>query len=79
MNWETLLERFATENIISVPVNSRAIERLEYDTEDETMTVTFTDGATYDYPRITPHQFLEFSNADSKGQFFNAYVRGQWG
>ena len=66
------------DHIVSVPVNSSAIDRLEYDTQNEAMVVTFTDGTIYDYPGIRQDQFMQFVNAPSKGVFFNAYVRGRW-
>lgn len=84
MNWEEILAAFGEaiserEHAIRVPVQSSAIEEIEYNTEDETMAVTFTDGSQYDYPSIRRDQFMEFVNAPSKGSFFNANVRGQWG
>jgi hypothetical protein len=84
VNWEEILSAFGEaiserDHNIRVPVQSRAIEEIEYNTEDETMSVTFTNGSQYDYPSIRRDQFMEFVNAPSKGSFYNSYVRGQWG
>ena len=64
---------------ISIPVDSTAIRRLRYSIRTGTMGVFFQDGDFYDYPSVSIGQFTQFVNAPSKGQFYNRFVRGQWG
>jgi hypothetical protein len=78
--WEELLQLALErgEDIIRVPMNSSAIESLEYQPEVAQLTVVFTDGYEADYDGIEQWRFMEFVNAPSPGSFFNANVRGKW-
>lgn len=94
MIWEEIIAEFGEELVelaetaaryflLTVPVNSTAIEELEYNTHNGEMSVTMTDGSTWPYPApgrpaITQEQFQAFVNAPSKGVFYNLYVRGKW-
>ena len=85
MNWEELSAAFGEKlaeglHILTVPVQSTAIAELEYDERNGDMTITFADGTVTNppYPNISQDQFAAFVNAPSKGQFYNAVVRGRW-
>ena len=61
------------EQPLSFSVSSSAISHLAW--KDETITVTFKrDGSTYDYPG-SREQFMDFVQAPSIGQYFNAHIR----
>ena len=68
----------AVNNIISFPVRSTCVSNLEYSITAGAMRVTLTDGSVWLYPSVSPVQFIRFLTAPSKGQFFNAEVRGRW-
>ena len=57
---------------------STCIRTIEYRVSTQELTVTFQDGNVYDYPSVSQHDVMRFVAAPSKGQFFNAEVRGQW-
>ncbi len=64
--------------VIQIPIDSTCIAHLEYHTVTGNLNVTFVDGAMYPYHRVSMFNLLSWLNADSKGAFFNRYVRGQW-
>ena len=58
--------------------SSNAIERIIYDAATRQLRVTFNGGNTYKYydvPRAVYESFLE---ADSKGLYFNGYIRDRY-
>jgi KTSC domain len=46
--------------------------------DDGAMTLTFQSGGTYVYFGVSEETFDAFCNADSKGRFFHANVRGRY-
>jgi len=58
-------------------VNSQVIEQIGYDTYTRTCHVII-NGSTYFYLNVSFKDFRRFYEADSKGSFFNRYVRGRW-
>lgn len=62
---------------IVIPVNSSYVEQIAYDLFYKTVVVTI-NGSDYSYYKISFHQFYRFVNAESKGWFYNNYVRGKW-
>jgi hypothetical protein len=58
-----------------VDVESTLIHSIGYDEEKRTLEVRFHDGDTYRYYDVEPEVVEEFFEAESKGSFFNAYVR----
>ena len=59
--------------ITMIPVNSKAIRAIGYD--GSTLLVEFHSGHIDSYPNTPPHVFEEFMQADSKGGYYNAYVK----
>ena len=57
---------------------STAIALVEYDTEDQTMSVMFTNGRTYDLTGVPPDLYEGLCSASSAGSYFNTYLRGQY-
>jgi hypothetical protein len=72
----SLADRAGTVNLT---FDSTCIRSLSYNIRTGAMAVTFTDSSVYPYPPVSMINFLEFINADSKGSFYNAKVRGKWG
>ena len=59
-------------------VNSRAIERAEYDPSSRSMLLVFRSGGAYVYSAV-PHQvFRELLRHPSPGWFFQNRVRGRF-
>lgn len=55
-------------------VESSSIDSVGY--EDEILEVRFNNGGLYRYFGVPPEVCLDFLKADSKGCFFNRYIRG---
>ena len=61
-----------------IDVTSTAIARIEYDELSQEFIVTFVSWKTYTYygvPRVIYQRFLK---AESKGQFFNEFIRDRY-
>lgn len=56
-------------------VDSTCLATFTYDETDETMGITFRNGSTH-YYRVDFYTFLDFLKADSKGSFYNHYIKG---
>jgi lysyl-tRNA synthetase class 2 len=59
-------------------LKSSAISLCEYDDETQDLSVTFTNGRTYDLTGVPPDLFEGLCSAPSAGQFFNTYLRGRY-
>jgi len=59
-------------------LKSTAISLVEYDTEDQTMTVTFTNGKSYDLTGVPPDMYEGLCSDSSAGSYFNTYLRGRY-
>jgi hypothetical protein len=57
-----------------VSVESSSIDSVGY--EDEVLEIRFRNGGVYRYFGVPPEVCLDLLRADSKGRFFNRYVRG---
>ena len=49
---------------------------IEYDPEGRELTVTFPNGVPYIYEGVEPDVVERFQKAESKGTFFNQFIRG---
>ena len=54
---------------------STAIETLGYDEKRRELYVTFTSGRHYIYFDVPRGRYVGFRNAQSKGRFFNYFIR----
>jgi hypothetical protein len=59
-------------------VESSVIHSVAYDELTRTMEVRFQDGDRYRYFDVEPELIDEFLDAESKGQFFNDYIRDSY-
>lgn len=63
---------------------SWAIERYSYDTETQILTLQMSpmagknDGETLRYGGVPEDTFKQFDKAESKGGFFNKYIRNEY-
>jgi len=74
-----LLEIADSAGTVNIEIDSTCIRILTYNTRTGALAITFTDGSVYPYPPVTMFNFLRLLNSESKGRFYNQYVRGQWG
>jgi hypothetical protein len=59
-----------------IPVNSSAIRAVGFD--GSTLTVEFHTGRTYDHPNVPDSVFVEFMDAESKGEYYIRHIRGRY-
>ena len=59
-------------------LKSSAIALVEYDTDTQDLSVTFTNGRTYDLSGVPPDLYEGLCSASSAGSYFNTYLRGQY-
>jgi len=60
-------------------VSSTAITEVRYNPTTLVLTITFMRGRSYDYLGVPKHIYTGLVNASSKGQYFNTYIRDQYG
>jgi hypothetical protein len=65
------------EGQVTVPVRSSCIASLQYNMDTHDMEITFVDGGVYYYSDVSNLEFLNFTNARSKGRHYNEYFRGR--
>jgi hypothetical protein len=58
------------------PVQSSALSSIGYDAETETLEVEFTSGSVYRYLHVPSVVAAELRNAESRGRYFDAFVKG---
>lgn len=59
-----------------IPVDSSAIAAIGY--SSGTLIVVFRSGRRYDHPGVPVELFLDLLHAESKGRFYNAFIRGRF-
>ena len=59
-------------------IDSTAIAQIGYDDEEEILYLTFKDGKSYELPGFSEIELARWLGAESKGGYFNAYVRGKY-
>ena len=74
---EDELMKLATDNLIFISTDSSFVEAISYDLKEHTVGVT-VQGKDYEYANVPFNSFREFVNSESKGQFYNRYVKGKW-
>lgn len=61
------------------PCTSSLISAFEYDHEAEMLTIVFrTNNEVRHYTGFAPETFWEFEASDSKGKFFNSYIKAKY-
>jgi hypothetical protein len=57
---------------------SSHIDTTEYDYSSETLSVTFTDGRTWQYSNVPRGAYHQFITAPSRGRAFNDVIRDRY-
>ena len=60
------------------PVSSSNISAIGYDSDSEMLEVEFTNGAVYSYSGVPLGEYDSFMNADSKGKYLHANIKGHY-
>lgn len=60
-----------------IPKSTR-IDQVEYDSDEQKMTVTFKDGRSYEYTSVPQSMFLGIQNAASAGSYFGRNIQGRY-
>ncbi len=61
-----------------VPVQSRAIASVGYDTAGNVLEIEFVEGDVYQYFLVPPSVHRELMASDSLGNFFRLHVRDRY-
>jgi hypothetical protein len=57
---------------------STAIRDIDYDISSHRLTVTFVSGRRYVYDGVAPRVYDAFTQADSRGGYFNREIRDRY-
>lgn len=64
--------------MINVVINSSNIKSASFNTEDETLSLTFKTGAIYEYEKVPWIVFTKFRMSESQGKFFTTDINGKY-
>lgn len=56
-------------------VESSVIEAIWWNPKTATLHVKFLSGSYYIYYNVSKYRYYRFKNAESKGRYFNAYIK----
>jgi uncharacterized protein len=59
-----------------IPVSSSNISSIGYDSNTQTLEIEFTNGNIYQYFDVPSAIYEELMQAESKGRFLNAQIKG---
>ncbi len=57
------------------PVSSSNLETVGYHSETQTLEIEFRHGGVYQYYDVPMHRYMELMRADSKGHFFDQFIK----
>ena len=58
-----------------IPVQSSAVEAVDFEPKGRRLTVTYSGGATYAYSGVAPPTWKRLLAAESKGRFVNREIK----
>jgi len=58
----------------TVEVNSTAIQKADYEYDTYKLTLTYTNGSSYDYTKVPNFVFEGLRTSASKGKFINKHI-----
>lgn len=63
---------------IMVEISSSNLKKASYNTESKLLTVTFNNGAIYEYYDFPWDKFTKFRMSESQGKFLNTNINGKY-
>ena len=57
---------------------SVCVDSIDYDLPTETLTIVFRARGTYEYSKVPLDVYVDLAGAESKGTFFNLYIRERY-
>jgi hypothetical protein len=60
--------------VIEVTIQSSNLKMASYNTETETLDITFNNGSIYQYNKVPWNVFTKFRLSESQGKFFNEHI-----
>lgn len=57
---------------------SRCVANLDYNLEEETLTIKFNQRGTYEYTNVPLDDYVDFAQSGSLGKYFNNYIRDRF-
>ena len=63
---------------IMVEISSSNLKSASYNTESKLLTVTFNNGAIYEYYDFPWDKFTKFRMSESQGKFLNTNINGKY-
>lgn len=61
-------------NLIEVTIKSSNLTSATYFTAEEKLSITFNNGAIYEYEKVPWVKFTKFRMAESQGKYFNQEI-----
>ena len=65
-------------NTEKMEVMSSVLANVEYNKKNKLLFITFKSGKTYIYYNVPEEVWKAFKDAESKGKFFNTYIKGRF-
>ena len=62
-----------------IPVKSSNLAGISYEPNQQVLTVWFLNGSIYNYYDVPQSTWVSFQNADSKGKYLAANIKGRFG
>lgn len=62
----------------NVALESRCVASVDYNLEEQIMTIEFVERGTYEYKDVPLDVYVDFAQAESQGRYFNLYIREQY-
>jgi len=68
----------SSKQLIPREQGSDCVASLEYDVDHQQLTIHFNQRGSYVYFDVSPFVFAELNLSTLRGEYFNAYIRGQY-
>ncbi|HOW98530.1 MAG TPA: KTSC domain-containing protein [Kiritimatiellia bacterium] len=71
-------EKAETTQVDMKKVESSTIDKIGYDAESQTLTVSFDNGDTYNYKKVPEKTYKALMKAKSKGKYFHKNIKDKF-
>lgn len=63
---------------VATAKDARTLGEATYNAETKVLTVSFSDGKTYEYADVPAETYEALQSAESRGEYFNKNIRGKY-